>query len=396
MTPLFHEIRILTALGLKSIPDRPGLSVATVFSVALVVTVLLSFLAMANGFQKTLQGTGSEDVAIILRSGAEAELNSSLTAEQARIIREAPGLRIKDRKKMVSAELYVIVDAIKKASNTPANIPFRGLQSMGPSLRKEARLSEGRMFRPGTNEIVVGKSLLSEFSGFELGKSVKLGSAIWTVVGVFEAPGTVFESELWADAGVVQSLFNRRGSFQTVRLKLQSADQIERVRAYIDRDPRLKFDVKSEKEFYAEQSSRTSDLIFYLGWPLSIAMAIGALAGAANTMYNAVSARAREIVTLRTIGFHAKAAFFATVAESIFLSALGGLLGAVFAFFFFDGLTTSTLGGNFTQVVFSFQLTPELIVKALLMAVGIGLLGGVLPARRAARMSLVNASSADV
>lgn len=387
-----QQIAAITRMNLRSIPQRLGLSLSTVFSVALVVGVLLCFLAMSQGFEKTLRGTGAEDVAVVLRAGSEAEINSSLTGEQFRLMQESPGIARKNGQALVSGELYVIVDALKRSTKTEANIPLRGLGLYGTQLRQNARIIEGRMFAPGTNEIVVGKSLLSQFEGFDLGKTVKLGTAQWKVVGVFESPGTVFESELWADVSVIQSFFNRQGYYQIMRAKLESPAAIEQLKQYAKSDPRLQLDVKTEKDFYVEQSGAASDLIFYLGWPLSIAMAIGALAGATNTMYNAVASRAREIVTLRTIGYSGFSTFISTILESSLLAIIGGVIGTVVSYQLFDGLTASTLGGNFTQVVFRFDLTPSLIMQAITLALGIGILGGAAPAYRAARMRLTGST----
>lgn len=388
MSQFIQQVVALTKMNIRSIPQRIGLSLSTVFSVALVVGVLLCFLAMSQGFEKTLRGTGAEDVAVILRSGSEAEINSSLSSEQFRLMQEAPGIARDNGQPMVSGELYVIVDALKRSTKTEANIPLRGLGTYGAQLRQNARIIEGRMFAPGTNEIVVGKSLLAQFEGFDLGNTVKLGTAQWKVVGVFESPGTVFESELWADASVIQSFFNRQGYYQIMRVKLESPAALPQLKEYAKNDPRLQLDVKTEKDFYVEQSGAASDLIFYLGWPLSIAMAIGALAGATNTMYNAVASRTREIVTLRTIGYSGFSTFLSTLMESSLLAVIGGVIGVVAAYFLFDGLTASTLGGNFTQVVFSFDVTPMLVIQAAVLALTIGMLGGAAPAYRAARMRL--------
>jgi putative ABC transport system permease protein len=245
------------------------------------------------------------------------------------------------------------------------------------------------MFTPGSNEVVVGKGLLSEFQGFELGSSPTFGNARWPVVGVFEAGGSVFESEIWADLPVVQSLFKRNNVFQTVRARLESAAALDTLKRYSDDDPRLKLDVKSEAAYFAEQAQNTSMLIEKLGWPLAIAMALGALAGALNTMYSSVAARAVEIATLRAIGFGGFPAFVGTLTESLILAAIGGVVGAAATYLLFDGFTTSTMGASFTQVVFSFKLTPSLIGQGVLLALIVGLIGGLFPAIRAARMPIV-------
>lgn len=390
MRAVLLQIGAVTAINLKSIPQRLWLSLSTVVAVGLVVIVLLTFLAMANGFQRTLEGSGSKDVAVILRGGSQAELNSAITREQVRLVEEGPGIaRNAQGKPVTSAELYLVVDGLKRSSGTKANLPLRGIGEQGAAVRSGIMLVEGRMFSPGSNEIVVGKGLLSEFAGFELGKTVIFGTSQWKVVGVFAAEGSVFESEIWADLPVVQSLFNRNNYFQTVRARLVSPADLDTLKNYVDSDPRLKLDVKSEAEYFAEQSERTTDLIQKLGWPLAIAMAFGALAGALNTMYSSVAARAVEIATLRAIGFGILPAFVGTLAESLVLAVAGGLIGAIATYLIFEGFTTATMGGNFTQIVFSFQLSPALIAQGVGLAVTVGLIGGLFPAIRAARTPIV-------
>lgn len=390
MRPFLLQVAAVTAINIRSIPQRFWLSLSTVVAVALVVMVLLSFLAMANGFQRTLMSAGAEDVAIVLRGGSQAEINSTVSRDQVRLIEEGPGIaRNAAGKPLVSAELYLIVDGLKRTSQTKANLPLRGIGQEGASVRKGIRIVEGRMFNPGANEIVVGKGLLREFQGFEIGKTVSFSASRWTVVGVFEADGSVFESEIWADLPVVQSLFNRNNIFQTVRVRLQTPAALETLKRYVDEDPRLKLDVKSEAAYFADQASQTSDLIQKLGWPLAIAMALGALAGALNTMYSSVAARAVEIATLRAIGFGGFPAFVGTLVESLILAVLGGIIGALAAYLIFDGFSTATLGASFTQVVFSFKLSPALIAQGVILALVVGLAGGLFPAIRAARMPIV-------
>jgi len=390
MRTFLLQVVAVTLINIKSIPQRFWLSLSTVVAVALVVMVLLSFLAMANGFQRTLASSGANDVAIVLRGGSQAEINSTVSREQVRLIEDGPGIaRSPDGKPLVSAELYLIVDGVKRASQTKANLPLRGVGQEGAAVRKGIRIVEGRIFNPGANEIVVGKALLREFEGFEIGKTVSFSTTRWTVVGIFEADGSVFESEIWADLPVVQSLFNRSNIFQTVRVRLQSAAALDTLKRYVDEDPRLKLDVKSEATYFTEQASQTSDLIQKLGWPLSIAMALGALAGALNAMYSSVATRAVEIATLRAIGFGGFPAFVGTLVESLILAALGGVFGAVATYLVFDGFSASTLGASFTQVVFSFSLSPALIAQGVMLALTVGLLGGLFPAIRAARMPIV-------
>jgi putative ABC transport system permease protein len=390
MRSLFLQISAVTMINLKSIPQRLWLSLSTVMAVALVVMVLLSFLAMANGFQRTIEGSGAKDVAVLLRAGARAELNSVVSQDQVRLIEEAPGIAKNTAgKPLVSAELYLTVDGVKRSTKTKANLPLRGIDEQGAEVRHNIKIVEGRMFNPGSNEIVIGESLRRQFEGFDVGQTVTFGTSRWKVVGAFAAPGTVFDSEIWGDLPVVQSLFKRNNVVQTVRARLTSPAALAELKAYNDKDPRLKLDVKSEADYFADQASQTSDLIQKLGWPLAIAMAFGALAGALNTMYSSVAARAKEIATLRAIGFGGLPAFVGTLAEALILAMAGGLIGAVVTYLVFDGFTASTLGASFTQVVFTFQLSANLIWQGVLLALIIGLVGGLPPAIRAARMSIV-------
>lgn len=394
MGSLISQITAVVGMNIRSLPQRFWMSLATIFAVAIVVAVLLAFLAMGNGFRKTVQNTGSDSVAILMRESSQAELNSVLTREQVNLIETAPGIVRDENGPLVSAELYVIVDGIKKSSQTKVNLPFRGLDRRGIDIRENIRVVEGRMFESGRNEIMVGSNVLREFSGFELGKDVRLGNAQWTVVGVFDAGGSVFASELWADTRTVQSQFNRGNSYQTIRVALETPGDISPIKEFIANDPRLNLDIKTEKEYFSEQASQMSDFIFYLGWPLAITMALGALAGALNTMYTSVAQRAKEIATLRAIGYSGTSAFFGTMTESVVLAIFGGILGTVAAFLFFDGLTTSTLGGSFTQIVFDFQISTDALVRGIILAAVIGFVGGLFPALRAARMPVIAAFSA--
>ena len=258
-------------------------------------------------------------------------------------------------------------------------------------MRRGIRISAGRMFRTGTAELVVGRGVSKQFKGFELGRTIRLASQTWTVVGEFDAGGSVFESEIWADVNLLQGLYQRGSSVQTVRARMVSADRLKGLQDFTEADPRLKLDVKAESDYYTAQSRGLSDLILYLGWPLAIAMSFGALAGALNTMYAAVDARMREIATMRAIGFGGTAAFVGTMVESLLLSVIGGVLGAIGAYLLFDGVSAATLGSNFTQVVFALKLTPALVLQGIFLAVVIGLAGGIFPAWRAARVPLLAA-----
>ncbi|MEM6605103.1 MAG: ABC transporter permease, partial [Pseudomonadota bacterium] len=391
MSGFFSQLGTVTKMNLLSLPSRLWMSLAAVFAVAVVVAVLLAFLAMARGFAATLEGTGAEDVAIVTRTGSQAELNSVLSRETVSLISSSPGVaQDGDGNAIVSAELYVVVDGIRRSSQSEANIPLRGLAASGFDLRTGVQITEGRIFEPGRNEIIVGAGVQREFSGFEIGEELRFGKTVWEVVGVFSTNGSAFESELWADATTVQSQFQRGSSFQTVRMRLAELGNVEPIRQYIENDPQLILDVVTEADFFASQGEALSGIAIF-GWTLSVVMGLGALAGALNTMYTSVASRVREIATLRAIGFSNSSAFFGTLIESLLLAIIGGAAGACAAWMFFDGFSTSTLGAGFTQVVFTFELTAALFVNGIAVALVIGLIGGIFPAWRAARVPVVTA-----
>lgn len=389
MTSIFSQIFTVIMMNIRSLPRRLWMSFAATLAISVVVAVLLSFLSMSNGFKKTLEGAGSDKTAIITRSGSKSELNSVLSKDVINIITTAPGIaKNADGNPIYSAELYVIVDGIKRTTNTKANLPLRGIAAVGIDLRSNFEIIEGRMFETGKNEIIVGTAILREFSGFELGTTVKFGKSEWTVVGIFSTGGSAFESELWADARTLQSQFRRGNSFQTIRVLLEEPGNIEGMLEAVKQDPRLILDVQTEIDYFKEQGEALSGMV-KLGWILSIVMSLGALAGALNTMYTSVTDREREIATLRAIGFSNISAFFGTLAESLILSLIGGVIGTLAAYLFMDGLSTSTLGGNFTQVAFSFHMSADLFQNGIILALAIGLIGGFFPALRAARLPVV-------
>jgi putative ABC transport system permease protein len=383
-----RQTAALARMNIRSIPLRFWMSVSTVVAIALVVAVLLAFLAMSNGFRQAQRSAGADDIAIVMRDGAQTEINSVISREQTLLVEDGPGIARQDGRPLASAEIYVIVDGLRRSNGLRNNLPLRGLDAAGVALRHNIRITQGRMFRPGTNELVAGQSVVREFSGFDVGKSLRFGQSMWTVVGVFGDGGTVRESELWADVGSVQSVFNRINVFQTIRARLTAPSQLAALKAFVATDPRLQLDVQSEAEYFAEQSQRSSDLVQKLGWPLAIIMAIGALAGALNTMYSSVAVRGAEIATLRAIGFGGFATFTGTLCEALVLALAGGILGVIAAALLFNGISASTLGANFTQVVYTFKVTPALCIEALSLALVVGLVGGVLPALRAARQPI--------
>lgn len=386
MSSWFAQIWAVVAMNIRSLPRRLWMSLAAVFAVGVVVAVLLSFLAMANGFDKTLSGTGSEEVAIVTRAGSRSELNSSLSRDNVNLMATAEGIAEDESGNAIySPELYVIVDGIKRTTGTEVNLPMRGIAPSGFALRESVEIIEGRMFEAGRNEIIVGQGVQDQFAGFEIGQRPRFGKTEWEVVGTFSTGGSAFESELWADAPTVQTQFQRGSSYQTMRIKLAEPGNVEPLVAIAEQDARLYVDIETEADYYAEQGDALKSIVWF-GWILSAIMASGALAGALNTMYTSVASRATEIATLRALGFNNSSAFFGTLIESIVLAIFGGILGSIAAYLLLDGVTASTLGSGFSQVVFSFELSPELFQQGIILALIVGLIGGIFPAWRAARL----------
>ena len=387
-----QQVIAVTALNIRNLPQRVGSSVVAVIGVAAVVLVFAAVMSMAKGFERTMIAAGADDTAIIMRSGSTAELNSGLSNEQVLIVADAPGVLKDGDTTVMSAELYVVVDVRKKSNNTDANVPFRGVQSGAFDVRREVRLVDGRMFEPGKNEMIVGRAAQREFAGLDTGAAIRFGQTEWQVVGAFTAAGGVSESELWTDVRVLQDAYRRGNSFQSVRVKMQGKEGIAALRTALEEDPRISPDVMSEKEYYSEQAAPLAQFIKLIGYPLTILMSIGAVFGALNSMYSSVSVRGKEIATLRALGFGPMSIMVSTLVESTLLALFGGILGGAIAYLAFNGFQVSTLNGaSFSQVVFDFAVTPELLVDGLKAALIIGVLGGLFPAVRAARLPVAQA-----
>ncbi len=379
-----------TSIGLAGLPQRWGASLVIVVGIAGVVGVLVAMLAMGEGFKATLDKTGGDDTAIVLRGGSQAETNSVITRDQVPLIGALAGIaKGADGKPLASPELSQVVNLPSMADGTDVNVQFRGVGSAGWALRPTLKIIEGRKFGGGLREIVVGDGARHQFRGLELGKQLKLANQMWTVVGVFKS-GDSHDSELWADADVLGPAY-QRSSFQSVTVKLDGKDGFKRLKAALAADPRLKLDIETTHDYYAKQSQGLTKLINILGKVIGSIMAIGAVFGALNSMYAAVAGRAREIATMRALGFRGLPVVTAVMLETMLLALLGGLLGAGLAWLVFNGYTVSTLGQNFSQVVFQFRVSPELLWTGLKWALGIGLVGGLFPALRAARLPVTEA-----
>lgn len=387
-----NQIAAVTWLNIRNLPQRIASSLVIVIGVAAVVLVAAAVLSMAKGFERTMVSAGAEDAAIIMRSGATSEMNSGLSNEEVTIISNAPGIARQDGQPLVSAELYVIVDVRMRSSDTDANVPFRGVQPAAFEVRDNVEMVEGRMFETGRNELVVGRAAQQEFVGLGVGETVKFGLSEWTVVGAFEAGGSVSESELWTDARVLQDVYRRGNSYQSVRVRLEDEAALQVLSDAVSSDPRLNVDVMSEREYYSSQAEGLTRFIRLVGYPLAFLMAIGAIFGALNSMYSSISARGKEIATLRALGFGPFPVMVSTVLESTLLAVVGGLIGAAAAYLIFNGFRVSTLNGaSFSQVVFDFAVTGDLLLQGVVAALIIGAIGGLFPAIRAARLPVATA-----
>lgn len=375
--------------NLRSIPERKAAALTTAVGIAGVVGVLVGVLAIAEGFRRAMTVSGSPDVAIVLRSGADSEMTSGLDREAVGTIGDAPGIARGSNGPLVSAELFVIINLPKRSTGTDANVPLRGVEQGAFGVRGNIEMIEGRRFETGRNEVIVGAGAARAFAGLDLGKQIKVGQNVWDVVGVFTADGGISESEIWTDTAVLQPAYNRNESFQSVYVKLTSAGAFQQFKDALTTDPKLSVKVQRQSEFYEEQSTMVTRFITTIGVFIASLMALGALFGALNTMYSAVAGRTREISTLRALGFGSWPVVFSVLTESLLLAILGGLLGAGAAYLIFDGYRASTINWQtFSQVTFAFRVSPALLVQAILFACTIGLLGGLFPAIRAARLPI--------
>ena len=390
MPSVFRQSAAVVEMTIAGLGSRFWASATTVVSVAMVVATLLAFLAMGNGFRKTVEGTGSDEIAMILGTGTSgSELNSTMPLSSVRVLEEARGIaRDAAGKPIVSPETYVAVGATRRAGGGEVNVSFRGVTGNAAGMRPGFRIAEGRMFEPGTNELIVGAGVAREFAGFDVGNEIRLGANTWRIVGRFEVPGTVFDGEVWADLPVIQTVFDRGPTVAALRARLERAGDLSGIEELVADDPRLQVEVKTEKEHFAAGAGNIQGLIT-IGSVLAVVLSFGALAGALNTMYAAVEARAKEMATLRAIGFGAFPAFAGAMTESLVLALAGGAVGVLAAYLIFNGVSASTLGDGFTQVVFDFSVGPGQVVSGFALALLLGLVGGVFPALKAARAPLL-------
>ncbi|HUL67733.1 MAG TPA: ABC transporter permease [Burkholderiaceae bacterium] len=362
----------------------------TAGGMALVVFVFAAVLMLDAGLKATLVATGSDNNVLFIRKGSETEIQSGVARDQAALIESLPQIaRTADGDPLVSKEVVVLNSLPKIESGKRANVPIRGVPPIGLTLRPQVKIVAGRFFRPGSSEIIVGSSVARQFAGVEIGQALSFAQRHWTIVGVFDAGRTAFDSEIWGDAEQLLQAF-RRGGFSSVIAQLATPSAFDSLNEWLASEPRLTVEVKREKQFYEDQSRQLSNFITYLGITLSVIFSLGAIIGAAITMYAAVATRTNEIGTLRALGFRRRSILLAFLLESLLLALAGGAVG-LFAATFLQVLTISTTNfQSFSEIAFSFALTPRIVINTLVFALVMGLIGGVLPAFKAARMKIVD------
>lgn len=381
------------ALNIRTIPSRLNSSFVAIVGIAGVVVVFVSVLSISAGFSAAMQGSGARDRALVMRSGADSELTSGLSSTEVDIVRQAPGLATEGRSSLTSAELYVIIDLPKRSAPTAsANVPMRGIEPLALQVRPEVRIVSGRMLTFGTNEVIVGRGAAGQFAGVDVGATIVSGQNRWQVVGMFEAGGSVAETEIWCDTRQLQGAYRRGNTYQSLLAKLETADAYDTFRDWLTSNPQLNVSIRREHEYYAGQSQTLTRLIQTVGFAIAGLMGIGAVFGAILTMYTAVATRSREIATLRALGFETSSVVVSVLAESMVLGAIGGVIGGAAAYAGFNGYETSTMNfQTFSQVAFAFRVTPDLLISGLVYALAMGLVGGLLPALRAANLPIPSA-----
>jgi putative ABC transport system permease protein len=378
--------------NVRSVRARWTSTIVAVAGITGTVGVFIAMLSLARGFRATLVSSGSADNALITRAGATSEMTSGLALDAVKIIQDAPGIARAADGPLVTHEAVLMAPIPLRSTGTDANVELRGVSPNVLAIRRNIKIIEGRMFTPGLPELVVGKNARATYSGLTLGSAIALGTVRWQVVGVFDAGGSAFDSEVWGDAHLLNGAYNRPDTIsQSATVHLTSPEALQQLKDSLTSDPRLNVDVTREIDYYAKQSTRMTTLITRLGGFVAMIMAIGAVFGALNTMYSAVAERGREIATMRALGFGAAAVVFSFLIEALLISFVGGGIGCL-AVLPLNGLTTSTMNfQTFSNLAFAFKITPELLVKGIFFALVMGVIGGLLPAVRAARLPVATA-----
>jgi len=385
-----RQIASVTGMNLRSVPQRLASSSVIIVGIAGVVAVIMSVSALTRGMSDAVLATGSADRAIVLRAGATGEVSSTLLVDAVATIKDAPGIgREPGGGPAASAEFVTGVNLLRKETGSRAGVTVRGVDPAATAVRPELSVIDGRMFKPGLRELLVGRGAFEKFSGVALADEIQLRDSRWTVVGVFESDGDINESSLIADAATLLSAYQRT-AVNSVTVRLESEAAFDEFKAALTTNPTLSVSVERESDFYRRQSAEAGDVLRIVGVAVAIFMGLGAIFAALNTMYSAVSVRSREIATLRAIGFGAGGVVVSVLVESLLLSLLGASLGAAISWVLFNG-DTVMLGDSVSSLVFKMQVTPALLGLGMTLAVGVGLIGGLFPAVRAARLPVATA-----
>jgi len=382
-------VAIPVVYNLRSVKERWSSSVVAVLGIAGTVAVFVAMLALARGFQVALTSSGLPENVKVQQVGADSEMTSSMEIAAVRVVEDAPLIARAGSEPKVSAEVVVLANLPMRGTTSDANVQVRGVSPRVLAVRNNVRLVQGRFFTPGLYELVIGRNAARSYEGLDLGKTVRIGPGQWTVVGVFDSGGSAFDSEIWADANIVNGAYQRPpGVYQSVTAKLRSAEDFQAFKTALERDPRAKLQASPEPEYYESQSQLVTTLIKVLGTIVAIVMGLGAILAALNTMYSAVSERSREIAVLRALGFQGGSIVLSFLAEAMIIAIIGGVLGCVVVLPV-NGITTGTINWQtFSHLSFAFRITPDLLIWGILFAIFMGVLGGLPPAIRAARANV--------
>jgi putative ABC transport system permease protein len=390
---VLSQIIAVTSVNIRSIPARLGSSTVAVIGIAGVVLVFVAVLSIAEGVNATMKASSDPNLVLILRAGSDTEMTSGLAGEAVRVIQDAPGIaRDASGAPLTSPELFVVVDHPLKRGGSAANVPLRGVSPEAFQVHNRLKIVEGRNIEFGKNEIIAGRAAAQQFVNLNVGTTLKWGENTWTLVGIFEEGGAVSESELWCDVKVLQPAYRRGNSYQSVYARVNSSDSYQQLKDALTSNPQITVTPMRAAEYYGSQTEVLQRIIRTIGGIIAVLMGIGAVFGAVITMYTAVASRTREIATLRALGFGSIPVVISVLAESILLGSIGGVIGGAIAWLAFDGYQTATMNfQSFSQIAFSFAVTPQLLLTALFISLVMGTAGGLLPAIRAATLPVVTA-----
>jgi putative ABC transport system permease protein len=390
---VLSQIIAVTGVNIRSIPARLGSSTVAVIGIAGVVLVFVAVLSIAEGVNATMKASGDPNLVLILRAGSDTEMTSGFGGDSVRVIQDAPGIaRDESGTPLTSPELFVVVDHPLKRSGSAANVPLRGVSPEAFKVHNRLKIVDGRNLEFGKNEIIAGRAAASQFVNLNVGTTLKWGESTWTLVGIFDDGGSVSESELWCDVKVLQPAYRRGNSYQSVYARITSPDSYQQLKDSLTSNPQLTVTPMRASEYYGSQTEVLQGIIRTIGGIIAVLMGIGAVFGAVITMYTAVASRTREIATLRALGFGSIPVVVSVLAEAILLGIVGGVIGGAIAWLAFDGYQTATMNfQSFSQIAFSFAVTPQLLLTALVISLVMGTAGGLLPAIRAASLPVVTA-----